>query len=312
VASGDGVLDHKAVRAVLARLAKRSTGPFAMVAADLEALATAESEEAGPVSGRSVSGADPGADERRAALVGLAGLARTYERADQQPTTEGFLEWLRAGSGESSGNPRGTAGAVTLSSFHRAKGLEWLAVWVTGLERGLVPNGHAVTPAAQAEERRLLYVGLTRAERELHCSWSEHREFGGRMVPREPSPWLDLIAQAGISATGDPGSEATELSRQRLRVERERLERSRPRRGVRCPDADPAIVEALQAWRSRAARAAAVPPYVLLHDVTLAALAAARPSTIEELIAVPGMGQVKATRYGSTLLAVMADQRASA
>lgn len=312
VASGDGVLDHKAVRAVLGRLAKRPAGPFAMVAADLEAIAAAEIDEGAPAQSGSVSGTDPGADERRAALVGLAALARTYERADQQPTTEGFLDWLRAGSGESSGNPRGAAGAVTLSSFHRAKGLEWLAVWVTGLERGLVPNGHAVTPAAQAEERRLLYVALTRAEQELHCSWSQHRDFGGRAVPREPSPWLDLIAQAGINAAGDPGCDATELSRQRLRLERDRLERSRPRRGARCPDADPAIVEALRAWRSRAARAAAVPPYVLLHDVTLAALAAARPSTIEELTAVPGMGQVKATRYGSTLLAVMADQRASA
>jgi superfamily II DNA helicase RecQ len=51
---------------------------------------------------------------------------------------------------------------------------------------------------------------------------------------------------------------------------------------------------------------------VLLHDVTLSALAAARPSTLDELVAVPGIGQVKASRYGTTLLAVVADHRVSA
>jgi DNA helicase-2/ATP-dependent DNA helicase PcrA len=274
-----------------------------MVAADLEATA-------GTVPETADAGGEDG--ERQAALAGLAALARTYERADQQPTTGAFLEWLRTGSGESSGNPRGAAGAVTLSSFHRAKGLEWLAVWVTGLERGLVPNGHAVSPAGQAEERRLLYVALTRAERELHCSWAQRREFGGRAVPREPSPWLELIAQAGMDCPGDAGSDTTELIRKRLRIERQRLDRNHPGRGRRHPDADPAILDALRVWRARAARAAAVPPYVLLHDVTLTALAAARPSTMEQLTAVPGIGQVKATRYGPTLLAVMADHRVSA
>jgi superfamily II DNA helicase RecQ len=71
-------------------------------------------------------------------------------------------------------------------------------------------------------------------------------------------------------------------------------------------------VDALRSWRAAAARAAAVPPYVLLHDGTLTALAAARPATLEELVAVPGIGQVKAARYGATLLAVVADHRASA
>ncbi len=82
----------------------------------------------------------------------------------------------------------GPADAVTLCSFHRAKGLEWQAVWVAGLEHGLVPIGRARSDAAEAEERRLLYVALTRAAVELHCSWARQRTFGTRPVPRDPRP----------------------------------------------------------------------------------------------------------------------------
>ena len=63
---------------------------------------------------------------------------------------------------------------VELSTFHRAKGLEWPAVAVVGLEDGMVPIAYATTPDAVAEERRLLYVALTRAEDELWCSWAAH------------------------------------------------------------------------------------------------------------------------------------------
>jgi superfamily II DNA helicase RecQ len=71
------------------------------------------------------------------------------------------------------------------------------------------------------------------------------------------------------------------------------------------------VVGALTAWRSAAARAAAVPPHVILHDVTLAALAAARPTTLEELLTVPGLGPVKVSRYGTTLLELVARHRAA-
>ena len=82
-------------------------------------------------------------------------------------------------------------------TFHRAKGLEWQVVFVTGLERGLVPISWAGTPEARAEERRLLYVALTRASRELHCSWARRRRMGsGRQMERQPSPWLAAVARA--------------------------------------------------------------------------------------------------------------------
>ncbi|MGA8723816.1 MAG: ATP-dependent helicase [Acidimicrobiales bacterium] len=100
----------------------------------------------------------------------------------------------------------GKAGAVELATFHRAKGLEWTAVCVAGLEDGYVPIVHAGTDASRAEERRLLYVALTRASRELHCSWARTRATGaGRKVERRPSPWLAPIERLARPGTGRIG-----------------------------------------------------------------------------------------------------------
>ena len=248
----------------------------------------------------------------RVALNGLLGLARSYEGMDDGATTEGFLTWLRSMSrGVDRDLP--AVEAVTVSSFHRAKGLEWRAVWVTGLEQGLVPIGSATAGPAADEERRLLYVALTRAERDLHCSWAEGRRLGGRLVP------AGAVAVAGcggvdhrpvgcvsgcrrprvLAGTADDrtGTAATVPTPPGLR----------PPAGQ--PEPDPAVVESLRLWRSRAARAAGVPGSVLLHDRTLFALALAQPTTIEGLLAVPGMGGVKASRYGDALLAAVAVHR---
>jgi len=70
------------------------------------------------------------------------------------------------------------------------------------------------------------------------------------------------------------------------------------------------LLEALKTWRANAARAAKVPAYVIFHDTTLAAVAEARPASADELLALPGLGPVKVSRYGDALLAVVA-QRAS-
>ncbi|HVX20264.1 MAG TPA: ATP-dependent helicase [Acidimicrobiales bacterium] len=87
----------------------------------------------------------------------------------------------------------GERDAVVLTTFHRAKGLQWPAVFVVGLSDGLVPIGSARSAAAREEERRLLYVALTRAEAELACSWARWPDDGAAAAgeaPREPCPWL--------------------------------------------------------------------------------------------------------------------------
>jgi DNA helicase-2/ATP-dependent DNA helicase PcrA len=99
-----------------------------------------------------------------------------------------FTTWLDTATGGSDGSP-----GVDLVTFHRAKGLEWSIVFVTGVERGLVPISWADTPGELQEERRLLHVALSRAEDEVHCSWACERTIGSRRAPREPSPWLGAL-----------------------------------------------------------------------------------------------------------------------
>jgi DNA helicase II / ATP-dependent DNA helicase PcrA len=84
---------------------------------------------------------------------------------------------------------------VVLTTFHRAKGLQWPTVIVLGLGAGLMPIASAQTVAAIDEERRLLYVALTRSEEELWCSWFERSADDARQggPPRGPSPWLAPI-----------------------------------------------------------------------------------------------------------------------
>ena len=92
---------------------------------------------------------------------------------------------------------------MELATFHRAKGLEWESVYVVGLEEGLVPIVYAESSEARDEERRLLYVALTRASSELHCSWVRSRRMAnGRQMDRQPSPWLASVARVSRAGTG--------------------------------------------------------------------------------------------------------------
>jgi DNA helicase-2/ATP-dependent DNA helicase PcrA len=101
------------------------------------------------------------------------------------------------------GGAADTVDAVELATFHRAKGLEWTAVYVVGVEDGFVPIVYAASEAARDEERRLLYVALTRASRELHCSWVRTRRMGnGRQMERQPSPWLAGVARVARAGNG--------------------------------------------------------------------------------------------------------------
>jgi DNA helicase-2/ATP-dependent DNA helicase PcrA len=295
------VLDDPAARQVLVDLRRDGSRPLGSVTADL----------------REMAGSDPTTDDAgRAALTVLAELAASFAAKAPNCSVRDWLAWLPAAAHDRSGGD-GTRDTVTLCSFHRAKGLEWDAVWVAGLERGLVPISWASPGADEDEERRLLYVALTRAATHLHCSWSRQRTFGNRSVGREPSPWLSLIAGADAGVVGPGGAEQW---RQRLAEQgaalRDAAHAGRRRTGRARPDAwpdpDAGLVSALRAWRLEAARATGVPAYVILHDATLEAVASLRPRTVEELLAVPGLGPVKTSRYGPTLLTLVAERAESA
>jgi DNA helicase-2/ATP-dependent DNA helicase PcrA len=154
----------------------------------LTATALASDEEAGGESGSSPS-------EAQLDLESLARLAGDYLTEDSAATGAGFRSWLEAAQASEAGLRR--RDAVELTTFHRAKGLEWPVVFLTGLELGYVPITHAKDADALAEERRLLYVACTRAAEELHCSWAAQRSFSsGAPIPRSPSPWLAAIEAA--------------------------------------------------------------------------------------------------------------------
>ena len=208
-----------------------------------------------------------------------------------------WLAWLPSALSDDPRGPRPTD-AVTLCSFHRAKGLEWEAVWVAGLEQGLVPIGRATTPAAEAEERRLLYVALTRAGAELHCSWARQRTFGIRPVPREASPWLELIlAASGDPAPGDPRPSADAPRwRQRLRDQRRQLGGRRRVAGRRAVDGRRAGPSQTPTWCATPGLASGGGPGRRDSGLRGAArrhpgsAGLAAPRTTEELLTVPGLG----------------------
>ncbi|MEJ5915039.1 ATP-dependent DNA helicase UvrD2 [Pseudokineococcus sp. 1T1Z-3] len=205
---------------------------------------------------------------------------------------------------------------VTLASLHAAKGLEWDAVVLVGLSEGLMPISFAQDDAdAVEEERRLLYVGVTRARERVVCSWTLSRTPGGR-ASRKPSRFLDGLrpssaadAPAGGVARGERGSRRRGASLSRCRTCGEPLTTAAARKTGRCEDCpatyDEAVFEALREWRSRTAAEAKVPAYVVFTDATLVAVAETNPRELAGLAAIAGIGPAKLERYGEQVLAVL-------
>jgi DNA helicase-2/ATP-dependent DNA helicase PcrA len=175
----------------------------------------------------------------------------------------GFVAELERRFGDGGEARRG----VHLLTLHGAKGLEFEAVFVTHVEEKELPSRLAKSQAELDEERRLLYVGLTRAKRHLFVTWT-----------RQPSRFL---RELGVTAP------------QRTRAAAE-------------PEPDDPVFAALKRWRLERARADEVPAYVVFHNSTLSEIAGRKPRTLSDLATVPGVGPAKLERYGDDLLAALA------
>ena len=258
--------------------------------------------------------------ERWESLAALVRLAEEFESARRSVGQDADLNAYVAELGARAAAQHAPAvEGVTLASLHSAKGLEWDAVFLVGLTEGMVPITYAKTDEQIEEERRLLYVGVTRARAHLSLSWALARSPGGR-ASRVPSRFLDGLrpgSNAGSrsgarSGRGGAGTGAERGRRNRGpvtcrvcgRTLTEAVER-KLRRCASCPSSmDEALYERLREWRGEQARSQSVPAYVVFTDATLMAIAEDPPGSERQLAGIPGVGPTKLDRYGADVLSL--------
>ncbi|MFD9523484.1 ATP-dependent DNA helicase UvrD2 [Streptomyces sp. NPDC059979] len=211
-----------------------------------------------------------------------------------------------------------TVQGVTLASLHAAKGLEWDAVFLVGLTDGMMPITYAKTDEQVEEERRLLYVGVTRARLHLGLSWGLSRAPGGR-ASRRPSRFLNGLRPGSVAPVSGPGATAERGARKRgrrgpvlCRVCGKTLTEAGELKLMRCEDCpsdmDEGLYERLREWRAGQSKEQGLPPYCVFTDKTLMAIAEAVPREPGELSMISGVGGRKLDRYGAEVLAICAGQ----
>jgi DNA helicase II / ATP-dependent DNA helicase PcrA len=246
------------------------------------------------------------ARERWEALSGLAELVDEEVAHRPQLDLPGLLAELRTRA--DSRHPPVVQG-VTLASLHAAKGLEWDAVFLVGLTDGTLPISHALAHGAESEaveeERRLLYVGITRARMHLALSWSLSRNPGGRQS-RKPSRFLNGLAPQTQSDSTASRPRRNRGAASRCRICNNQLTTPAAIMLRRCEscaaDIDEELLLQLKDWRLRTAKDLKVPAYVVFTDNTLIAIAELLPSDDAALVAIPGIGARKLEQFGPDVL----------
>ncbi|WP_217553798.1 ATP-dependent DNA helicase UvrD2 [Streptomyces sp. GbtcB6] len=264
--------------------------------------------------------------ERWESLAALVNLAQDVAAARPAATLADFVAELdeRAGAQHAP-----TVQGVTLASLHSAKGLEWDVVFLVGVAEGMMPITYAKTDEQIEEERRLLYVGVTRARERLHVSWSLSRTPGGR-PGRRPSHFLDGLRPGSTGTVGRAGGTGgggvergftggpvaaprrTQRTPARCRVCGRTLTDAGEMKLMRCDDCpsdmDEGLYERLREWRADQARLSGQPAFCVFTDRTLMAIAESAPDDDRELARIPGVGTRKLNRYGADVLAICAGQ----
>ncbi|MBA5245350.1 MULTISPECIES: ATP-dependent DNA helicase UvrD2 [Corynebacterium] len=247
------------------------------------------------------------ARERWQSLSALVDLIEEIVRTREASTMAEVLGSLRRRA-EAKQPP--AVDGVTLASLHAAKGLEWDAVFLVGLVEKTLPISHALKAGDEQieEERRLFYVGVTRAREHLHMSWSLARQEGGHKS-RTRSRFLDgLVPELEVEKSPQRLKRA-----KRCRVCGNQLgtpaEKSLGRHEECEPNFDEAVYAALKRWRLDVSRAAGQPAFVVFTDATLMSIAEAMPADERELLGVSGVGPVKVDNYGAGVLEVLGQFR---
>ncbi len=267
------------------------------------------------------------ARDRWESLAALVRLAEDFSAARPSATLGDLVAELDE---RANAQHAPTVQGVTLASLHAAKGLEWDAVFLSGLTEGMLPITYARTDEQIEEERRLLYVGVTRARRHLTLSWALSRSPGGR-AGRRPSRFLDGLrpgsAGSGHRAAGAAGPGGIERGTGGGPVgERPRKRRAPVRCRVcgrtltdpgemklmRCEDCpselDEELYERLRDWRAVQARTLGQPAFCVFTDKTLMAIAETVPDDEHTLCGIPGVSGTKLRRFGADVLALCAGE----
>ncbi|MFF8277695.1 ATP-dependent DNA helicase UvrD2 [Streptomyces lateritius] len=258
--------------------------------------------------------------DRWESLAALVRLAEDFARARSGATLSDLVAELDE---RAAAQHAPTVQGVTLASLHAAKGLEWDAVFLVGLTEGMMPITYAKTDEQVEEERRLLYVGVTRARLHLSLSWALSRSPGGR-ASRRPTRFLKGLrpGSGALGAAGAGGGGSVERGsgggrRKRrgpvlCRVCGATLTEAGEMKLMRCEDCpsdmDEALYERLREWRSDQAKQLGQPAYCVFTDKTLMAIAECVPSTDGELAAISGVGARKLDRFGADVLALCAGE----
>ncbi len=260
------------------------------------------------------------ARDRWESLAALVRLAEDFARARPDAVLADLVAELDE---RAAAQHAPTVEGVTLGSLHAAKGLEWDAVFLVGLCEGTLPITYARTDEQVEEERRLLYVGVTRARSHLALSWALSRSPGGRSG-RRPSRFLTGLRSGGTRAgaparvgsveQGARRGAAAQVRRRRApahcRVCGRALSEAGEIKLMRCEDCpselDEGLYERLRDWRAAQAAALGQPGYCVFTDKTLLAIAEAVPAEPAELVRIAGVGARKLRRYGADVLALCA------
>ncbi len=200
------------------------------------------------------------------------------------------------------------AEGVTLATLHAAKGLEWDAVYLCGMQEGSMPITYAQSAAEVEEERRLLYVGITRSRRHLSISWAAARNPGGR-GSRKPSRFLATLSPEALVEPTPSGTSRRSNRAAVCKVCGRPLTTPAQRKKARCAecpaDYDEALFERLREWRLERAGEEKVPAYVVFTDATLELIAEVRPADEQSLLGISGIGKSKLEKYGDDVLALV-------
>jgi DNA helicase-2/ATP-dependent DNA helicase PcrA len=261
-------VQQQAVPAGSPLAAALSTATALRSAARLRAWSHDVLETAPPAGGAAMS-AHEQADRR------VAAAALEFLREQPAGDGNGFRSWIFTTAAFA--QPGGDVG-VELLTFHAAKGREWHTVVVAGAETGLVPHRSATTFATKAEEARLLHVAMTRAADHLIVTYAERR----RGYARKLSPFIVGLPTGAVPVV------------------------ARPPHLTHPPDVVALRIESLHSWRRTAARAAALLPAQICSDADISAIAAAPPSSPDELSALTSFGPVTAAQAFEPISAALA------